>query len=55
MFNFITNFFNKNQKQTDQFLNKDQNPKGNFYNVYNEQYRDAYNRLWIKELRDYCP
>ena len=53
MFNFITNFFNKNQDDT--FLNKDQNQKGYFYNVYNEQYIDAYNRLWIKELRDYCP
>ena len=51
MFNFITNFFNKNQ--TDQFLKKNQ--KSHLYNVYNEEYRDAYNRLWIKELRDYCP
>ena len=50
MFNFITNFFNKNQTQKESFLNKDQNN-----NFYNEQYRDAYNRLWIKELRDYCP
>ena len=24
-------------------------------NFDNEQYRDAYNRLWIKELCDYCP
>ena len=53
MFNFITNFFNKDQD--DIFLNKDQNQKGYFYSVYNEQYRDAYNSLWIKELRDYCP
>ena len=52
MFNFIINFFNKDQEQKDTFLNKDQNQNNNFYN---KQYRDAYNRLWIKELRDYCP
>jgi len=49
MFNFITNFFNKDQET---FLNKDLNQKGH---LYNQQYRDAYNTLWIKELRDYCP
>jgi len=55
MFNFIINFFNKDQEQKDSFLNKNINQKAYFYNVYNEQYRDAYNRLWIKELCDYCP
>ncbi len=52
MFNFIINFFNKDQEQKDTFLNKNLNQNNNFYN---QQYRDAYNRLWIKELRDYCP
>ena len=50
MFNFITNFFNIEKKDT--FLTQNQNQNNNFYN---QQYRDAYNRLWIKELRDYCP
>ena len=34
MFNFITNFFNKNQEQTDQFLNKDQKVK---YLIFKEE------------------
>ena len=44
MFNFIINFFKKNQNQKD-----------NFCNIYNEQYRNAYNRLWIKKIRKDWP
>jgi hypothetical protein len=44
MFNFIINFFNKNQNQKDHFCN-----------IYNEQYRDSYNRLWIKQIQNYYP
>lgn len=44
MFNFITNFFKKNQTQAP-----------NLCNVYNEQYRNSYNKLWIKNLGNYNP
>ena len=58
MFNSIINFFNKKQNQDQEQnlnLNQDQNQKVNFCNIYNEQYRDAYNRLWIKEICNYYP
>lgn len=51
MFQFIVNFFHQKQNQNEPFIQK----RDNRYNVFNEQYRDAYNRLWIQELRDYCP
>ena len=44
MFNFIINFFNKNQ-----------NKNKNFCIIYNEQYRNSYNKLWIKNLENYYP
>jgi len=46
MFNFIINFFKKKQKQKQ---------NDNFCNIYNEQYRDSYNNLWIKKIKDYYP
>jgi hypothetical protein len=52
MFKFLFNFFNKTQ---DQNLTKGQNKKENFCNIYNEQYRGAYNKLWIKKIRNYYP
>jgi len=48
MFNFIINFFNKNQNET-------QNENKNFCIIYNEQYRNSYNKLWIKNLDNYYP
>ena len=42
MLNFIVNFFNKNQNQ-------------NLCNIYNKQYRDSYNKLWIEKIRNYRP
>jgi hypothetical protein len=50
MFNYIINFFKKNdsdiQKQPQTY-----NPN----QLFNEQYRIAYNKLWIKKLRNYYP
>jgi hypothetical protein len=50
MFHFIINFFNKKQPPA-----QDRNKKDNFCNIYNEQYRDAYSRLWIKKIQNYSP
>lgn len=44
MLNFIINFFNKNQ-------NKSQN----LCIIYNKEYRNSYNKLWIKNLDNYYP
>ena len=40
MFNFIINFFTTNKKDK---------------TVFNKQYRNGYNKLWINNLRDYNP
>ena len=44
MFDFIINFFNNNNKKNQ-----------NFCNIYNEQYRNSYNKLWIEKIRNYSP
>lgn len=46
MFTFIINLFNNKP-------NKTLNPY--FGKIYNEQYRSAYSKLWIENLRDYYP
>jgi hypothetical protein len=44
MFNYIINFFTKGQ------------PDNQTHNhLFNEQYRNAYNKLWIKKIRNYYP
>ncbi len=43
MFNFIIKFFNGKQQQQQQ-------PQ-----IFSEQYRRAYNKLWIQSLRTYSP
>ena len=56
MLNFIINFFNKKQEQEQEKKQEQkQVQKENFCNIYNEQYRNAYNRLWIKKIRNYYP
>jgi hypothetical protein len=50
MFNFIINFFNKNNETKNNATKNE-----NFCNIYNEQYRNSYNKLWIKQIRDYYP
>lgn len=29
--------------------------KNNNYTVFDKQYRNGYNKLWINKLRNYCP
>lgn len=48
MFNFIINFFNKNE-------NENQNKNEKFCIMYSEEYRNSYNKLWIKNLQNYSP
>lgn len=60
MFNFIINFFNLNQNQNEnekqnEKQNEKRKQKDNFCNIYNEQYIDAYNRLWIQKIRNNHP
>lgn len=52
MFNYIINFFTKTQseiKKDNQVQSRPQN------HLFNEQYRNAYNKLWIKKIRNYYP
>ena len=42
MFNFIIKFFNGNREQQER-------------QIFSEQYRRAYNKLWIQSLRTYSP
>ena len=44
MFHFIIHFFNKNQTENQKFGI-----------IYNRQYRNSYNKSWIKNLQDYYP
>lgn len=48
MFNFIVNFFNKPEPTTER-VNRDNNV------LFNKQYRNGYNKLWISKLRTYRP
>ena len=50
MFNYIINFFTKNQSE----IKKDNQPQHQ-NQLFNEQYRNAYNKLWIKKIRNYYP
>jgi hypothetical protein len=52
MFNYIINFFTKSQSE----INKDNQSQYQPNNqLFNEQYRNAYNKLWIKKIRNYYP
>ena len=60
MFNFIINFFNKHNetKHNETKHNEtkhNETTNENFCNIYNEQYRSSYNKLWIKQIRNYYP
>jgi hypothetical protein len=50
MFNYIINFFKKGQSE----IKKDNQIQNN-NQLFNEQYRNAYNKLWIKKIRNYYP
>jgi hypothetical protein len=50
MFNYIINFFTKSQSE----IKKD-NQHQHQKQLFNEQYRNAYNKLWIKKIRNYYP
>jgi hypothetical protein len=50
MFNYIINFFTKSQSE---IKNEVQIQPHN--QLFNEQYRNAYNKLWIKKIRNYYP
>ena len=50
MFNYIINFFTKSQSEI-----KNNNQTQNNNHLFNEQYRNAYNKLWIKKIRNYYP
>jgi hypothetical protein len=50
MFNYIINFFTKSQSE----IKKD-NQHQPHNQLFNEQYRNAYNKLWIKKIRNYYP
>ena len=45
MFNFIIKFLNGNREQQQQQRQQQQ--------IFSEQYRRAYNKLWIQSLRAY--
>ena len=58
MFNYIINFFknNQTQNQSDSHIQKQTQPETyNPNQLFNEQYRIAYNKLWIKKIRNYYP
>ena len=50
MFNYIINFFTKSQSEI-----KIDNQPQHHNQLFNEQYRNAYNKLWIKKIRNYYP
>lgn len=52
MFNLIINYFNKPEPKPEpktESINHDNNV------LFNKQYRNAYNKLWISKLRTYRP
>lgn len=56
MFNYIINFFKNNQTQNQSDIQKQAQPQTyNPNQLFNEQYRIAYNKLWIKKIRNYYP
>jgi hypothetical protein len=50
MFNYIINFFKNNQPD----IQKDTQTHPH-NQLFNEQYRIAYNKLWIQKIRNYYP
>ena len=54
MFNYIINFFKKGQSNVPT-QNQPHNEKNQNNQLFNEQYRIAYNKLWIKKIRNYYP
>jgi hypothetical protein len=58
MFNYIINFFKTNQTQKQSDIHIQKQPPPETYNpnqLFNQQYRIAYNKLWIKKIRNYYP
>ena len=54
MFNYIINFFKKEQSDVPT-QNQSHNEQPQHNQLFNEQYRIAYNKLWINSLRNYKP
>lgn len=55
MFNYIINFFKKTHSD-DRKQPQPHNQQSQYHNqLFNEQYRIAYNKLWIKKIRNYYP
>jgi hypothetical protein len=52
MFNCILRFFNKEQEQEQ---TKNQAKTQYQDQIFNKQYRNSYNKLWIQNLRNYYP
>ncbi len=50
MFSFIVNCFNKKE-----MVPKMESIKCDKNDLFNKQYRNAYNKLWISKLRHYRP
>ena len=53
MFKYILHFFNKKQEEEEQFKNQAKTQPQD--QIFNKQYRNAYNKLWIQNLRNYYP
>jgi hypothetical protein len=54
MFNYIINFFKKDQSD-EPIKTQHHNEKNQHNQLFNQQYRIAYNKLWIKKIRNYYP
>jgi len=54
MFNYIINWF-KNNQPDNHIQIQTQSQTYNPNQLFNEQYRIAYNKLWIKKIRNYYP
>ena len=52
MFNYIINFFKKSQSEVKKQPHNEEKQNNH---LFNEQYRRAYNKLWIERIRNYHP
>jgi hypothetical protein len=56
MFNYIINLFKNNHPDNHiQIQTQTQPQTYNPNQLFNQQYRIAYNKLWIKKIRNYYP
>jgi hypothetical protein len=54
MFNYIINFFKNDQPDIQKDTQTHPHPHPH-NQLFNEQYRIAYNKLWIQKIRNYYP